>query len=193
MRREQTCVSKGPVSSACAPDWGGRENVATGPTSRPHLCALTCMEAYGQVWCVCWRATAYESQPACLGRQPTTSWVVWTSCVVVCVCLCSIFLSEMPCIFLPPSPEQDGHMVYWLLALPSFLFALVAHRHSRYSNGAFPWNPGPRQRGKDGGPSRITPGARHQKGVDHFRSLVSGYAAQPRQCCSRVDMLVRYY
>lgn len=36
----------------------------------------------------------------------------------------------------------------------------------------------------------MTFGRRHQKGVDHFRSVVSGYAAQPRLGCSRSQVLV---
>lgn len=57
--------------------------------------------------------------------------------------------------------------------------------------GGFPWNPGTRAGREGRGPSRITFGGRHQKGVDHFRSVVSGYAAQPRRCSSQLDMLVR--
>lgn len=93
--------------------------------------------------------------------------MVWPNCV--CVLLLSIFLSEFPCRFSPLSPERYGHMVYWLLLLPRFCGRACSTRGILVIETDRFLGILARQRGKDGGPSRITFGRSTRKG-----SIISG-------------------
>lgn len=121
---------------------------------------------------------------ACLGEAAHLKelGVVWP-CVCVRVC---VSMSEMPCRISPLSHEQDGHLSSSPSKFPACSCGtsdILVIETGRFFLGIL-------ARGKDGDPSRITFGRRHQKGGDHFRSVVSGYAAQPRRCRSRAEMLV---
>lgn len=167
--------------------WGVRD-FATPPSSVWHFGLPYVRERERVWWC--------ESQPrmhACLGGNPRISCGLASLCV--CLSLTIYFLCVLKCRadFSPLSHEAEVAPLYLLPPSKSSGIHTLCHigiAHNRTGAGFFL---GILARGTgrewSRGPSRMTFGRRHQKGVDHFRSVVSGYAAQPRRCRSRSQML----
>lgn len=138
---------------------------------------------------------ASRNPHACLGGSPQETRWFWP-CVCVSLSHLSMCLKCRSDFATLTRRTLDGtldgtHTEQAAFFLPSFLCPPCGtSAWLVIEPGGFPWNPGTRAAREGRGPSRITFGGRHQKGVDHFRSVVSGYAAQPRRCSSQLDMLV---